>query len=303
MPNDTTTPEWAKRFNFSAHSPGGCNRPTDKEIFEKAIARPRGIFTPPGVTMKGGTESETYVRSVELERADPAEAYRHAVSKIQEHKPHDFNPDDAAKLDIILNGQYKSDITEQEDTVLALTMQHLLEGTREAIAGENKVEDGPWVSVMFDGVELPFIGQMDFMTRGVVELKTQWPYVDKTGKSKLGFKINSLPNKPKSDHINQVALYWKWMRKQSDNVPVTIVYANCKGFRVFSSKDCEDLSEARLTQALDSMRLVARTRETLMKKADSVSDLLSMIVPDFSHWMWKSESPAYKQLAEQMWAE
>ena len=300
MPDDVT-PDWARRFNFSAHSPGGINRPNCKEIFEKVIARPRKVFTPPNVAMRGGTEAETYVRQVLLEDADAGEAYRHAVSKIQEHTPQDFNPDDAAKRDIILNGLYESDITEQEDTVFALTLQHLLEGTREAVKGENKVEDGPWVSAMLEGVELPFIGQLDFMTRGVVELKTQWPYVKPN--AKRGFQVNSLPAKPKADHINQVALYWKWMRKQSDNVPVTLVYANCKAFRVFSSVDCPELSEARLTQALESMRLVARTRETLMRKADDVSDLLSMIAPDFSHWMWRSESPAYKQLAEQVWSE
>ena len=298
-----TTPEWAKRFFFNAHSPSGANRTTCKEIFDKVIARPRKLFTPPNVTMKGGIQGEKYVRSITLEDADPAEAYRHAVSQIQEHTPQDFNPDDAAKLDIILNGQYKSDITELEDTVLSLTLQHLLLGTREAIKGENKVENGPWVSVMFDDVELPYIGEIDIMTRGVVELKTQWPYIDKTGKAKCGFRINSLPSKPKPEHINQVALYWKWMRKQSENVPVTLVYANCKGYRVFSSVDCAELSEARLTQACESLRLIARTRETLMKKADNVSDLLSMIAPDFSHWMWRSEMPAYKQLAEQMWSE
>ena len=29
MPNDMT-PDWARRFNFSAHSPGGINRPNCK---------------------------------------------------------------------------------------------------------------------------------------------------------------------------------------------------------------------------------------------------------------------------------
>ena len=69
MPDDVT-PDWARRFNFSAHSPGGINRPNCKEIFEKVIARPRKVFTPSNVAMNSGTEAETYVRQVLLKDAD-----------------------------------------------------------------------------------------------------------------------------------------------------------------------------------------------------------------------------------------
>ena len=144
------------------------------------------------------------------------------------HTPLEHYADDAAKIDIIRNGQYKSDITEQEDSVFSLTLEHLLLGTREAVAGENKVEAGQWCSVEMDGLKLPYVGEMDLMTRCVVELKTKWPYIDTSGKSKRGFKIQSLPSKPMADHVSQVAFYWSWMRKQSQNVPIRLVYANLR---------------------------------------------------------------------------
>ena len=70
---------------------------------------------------------------------------------------------------------------------------------------------------------------------------------------------------------------------------------------MFSSTDCEELSEDRLSEALDRMRIVARTREQLMKNADTLEDLFSMIAPDFSHFMWKDVPPAYRSAAEKTW--
>ena len=98
-------PEWAKRF---------MREPTNS-------------------TMLGGTQGHYFVSQVLIDGVDQNEAYRHALSQMQAHTPRDYDPSDAEKLDIILNGQYKSDITENEDTVFALTLQHLLDGTREAV--------------------------------------------------------------------------------------------------------------------------------------------------------------------------
>jgi len=292
---------WWKRFNFQHHSPSGASRPTCLEIFEKAIARPAKMYSPPGCAMKAGTACHEYVERVLVNGDDPANAMRHAISILDEHKVQQHYPEDQTKFDIIRNGQYKSDISEQEDLVINLTLEHLLLGAREAVKGENKVEGGQWCSVEMEGLQLPYIGQMDIKTRSVVELKTQWPYVDSSGKSKRGFKINSLPAKPKADHIAQVALYWKWMRRQSENVKIFLVYANCKSYRVFSSDDSEELSEPRLNDALDRLRIVARTREAMMERSSSIKELLELVPPDFSHWMWRDKTPEFKQMAEKSW--
>jgi hypothetical protein len=294
-------PIWAERFHFTHHSPSSVNRPTCLEIFEKCIARPNKIYSPPGCPLIAGTAAHQYVEQVIVDGADPGEAMRHAHSKLDEHNPQAHYPEDATKFDIIRNGQYESDVSEAESGVFDLTLEHLALGAREAVAGENKVDGGQWVSVEMPGLQLPFIGQLDLQTRAVIELKTQWPYVDSTGKAKRGFKINSLPAKPKRDHVGQVALYWKWLREQSENVPVKLVYANCKSFRVFSSEDCEELTEPRLNEALEFMRSVARAREKMMSRSDTIQELLEVIVPDFGHWMWRDKTPEFKQLAEQSW--
>jgi hypothetical protein len=148
-------------------------------------------------------------------------------------------------------------------------------------------------------VELDFIGEIDVEAQGVVEIKTKWPSLSE--KSKRGWNVNSLPVRPMPNHLAQCALYWKWLRQQSDNVPVKLVYANCKGFRVFDSRDCPELSEANLDLALDGLRRVASARENLMRASENVEELFNLIAPDFSHFMWQDVPPEYRQAAEQQW--
>jgi len=104
------------------------------------------------------------------------------------------------------------------------------------------------------------------------------------------------------DHVAQVAIYWKWLKQQADNVPVKLVYANCRGYRIFTDQDTEQLSPANLCAALDRMRTVARTREKLMQKAQNINDLFELVAPDFSHFMWRNVPPEYREAAEQIWS-
>jgi len=298
---DAELPGWSEKFNFPHHSPSASGRPNDLEFFEKCIARPAKIWSPGGCAMKAGTAAHKFINDVAVNNQDQGEAMRHAVSLLDEHKCLEHFPDDKTKLDIIRNLEYKSDVTEIEAGVFELTLEHLLMGTREALQGANKIECDKWASVEMPGLKLPYIGQLDIMTGSVVELKTQWPTIDQSGKSKRGFKINSLPAKPKQPHVEQCALYWAWMRQQSENVPIRLIYANCKGFRVFRSEDCEELSPARLNDALEHLRIVAQTREKMMERSDTIKELLELVQLDFSHWMWRDKTPEYKNLAEQSW--
>ena len=300
MNNDIDLPPWAEKFQFWHHSPNGCMRPDFMEFIEKAVARPLGIYSPPNSPMIGGTQAEAHAKRVVIDGDDETESFRHALSEMQAHKPADYNEADAVKHKIILNEEYQSDVVEGlTDTIYALTLKHMVLGLQEATKGENQVVDGPWISLKLEGLALDFAGEIDVQTRGVVELKTRWP---KLNKSERGWGVNSLPAKPDANHVAQTAIYWAWMRQQSENVPVTIVYANCKGYRVFSSQDCEELQPARLDDAVERYKLIAKTRENLMSKCNSVKELMSLVAPDFSHWMWKDKSPEYKQLAEQTWS-
>ena len=292
-------PSWAETFNFYHHSPSGCQRPDGMEFLEKVEARPRKIFSPPNAPMISGTQGENHCKRVVIDGDDNYESYRHALSVLEQHQPAPWDEADKAKHEIILNGEYESVPLEKSGTVFELTLEHLVLGLRESTKGENKVEDGPWISLPMDGLILPFAGEIDVKTRGIVEIKTQWPYVKAS--SKRGWTLNSLPARPKPEHVAQVAVYHAWMLRQANNVPVQIVYANCKDFRVFSSQDCDELQPARLDDAVERLRLIAATREKLMSKADDAADLFSMVAPDFDHWMWKSKSPEYKALAQQVW--
>ena len=301
-------PAWAELFNFSAHSPSGTSRPNCKEFFEKAVARPARLYAPAGCRMIAGKVAEQYAKDIVLHGDDQGEAFRKAVAAFDEHEILEHDPADVDRFSVIRDGIYDIPLSKEEKeagavqisgTVLELTCQHTAEGLAEATRGANQVEDGRWVSVHLEDVELDFIGEIDVEAQGVVEIKTKWPTLSE--RPKRGWSINSLPARPDPNHVAQVALYWKWRREASDNVPVRIVYANCKGFRVFDSSDCTDLSDANLAGALERMRTVARAREALMRTAGSIEELFALVAPDFSHFMWKDVPPAYRQAAEEKW--
>ena len=294
-------PEWASKFNFTAHSPSGSARPNCREFYEKSVARPAHLYTPPGCRMLAGLTAERYAVSVVVDGEDPATAFRAAVSDFDQHRIVEHDPTDAARFSTIRDEEYTIPGTDPAvtGTVLELTCKHTTQGLAEATRTANQVEDGRWVSVQLDGVELPFIGQIDVEAGGVVEIKTKWPTLSE--RVKRGWQINSLPARPDPNHVGQVALYWRWLREQSDNVPVKLVYANCKGYRIFDSADCEELSVANLEAALERMRIIARARESLMKQAGSVEQLFSLIAPDFQHFMWRDVSPEYMAAARKQW--
>ena len=125
-----------------------------------------------------------------------------------------------------------------------------------------------------------------------------WPSVSDT---KQGFRIKSLPAKPDPFHVRQVALYWHWLRQSSENVPVRIVYANCIGYRIFSSENCRALSQNILHEKVQQLALIARTRENLMKTAGNKEQLFSLVRPNFDDWMWANVPPEYRRAANELW--
>lgn len=301
-------PAWAERFEFFGHSPSGTARPNCREFFEKVVARPAKLTAPPGCRMTAGLVAEKFAKDIVIGGVDFGEAFHHAVAKFDEHRILEHDPADADRFSLIRDGVYDIPLSKAEKdagavqisgTVLELTCRHTAEALAAASRGANKVEDGRWVSVQMDDVELDFIGEIDVEANGVVEIKTKWPTLSQ--KSKRGWHINSLPSRPDQNHVAQVALYWSWLRQQAENVPVRICYANAKGWRVFDSADCEDLSIERLENALKRMRAIAKGRENLMKRATTVDELLAMVTPDFGHFMWSDVPPAYRSAAQQKW--
>ena len=298
---DDDLPDWATRFHVEAWSASGSARPNCREFFEKVIARPQRLYSPPGCRMLAGLVAERYAVGIVVNNEDPATAFRAAVSDFDNHEIVKHDESDAPRFATIRDEEYTVPGSDPAitGTVLELTCKHTAEGLAEATRTANLVEDGRWISVYLEGVELPFIGQIDVESGAVVEIKTRWPTL--TTRAKRGWQINSLPAKPDPNHIAQVALYWRWLRQQSENVPVQLVYANCKGYRVFDSSTCDELAPSSLEAALDRLRAIARTRESLMKAAATTEELFSMVPPDFAHFMWSDCPPEYMAVAKQQW--
>ncbi len=298
-------PDWAVKYNFTHHSPSGANRPNCLELFDKIIARPEELRSPANANMVAGTAVEDYCNAVIVKNQDERDAFAHALSILDAHKSPEHMPDDKDRFELFRNTPIEKKIKRDEQEIILtgthfeLVCQHALQGLREATEGANRVSDGRWVSVELESVELPFTGELDFEMPGVVELKTKWPYFKPD--TKQGWGTNSLPAKPMKDHCRQVALYWKWLREQADNVPVKIVYANTLGYRVFTDENCEELQEQSLREHLDSLRMIARARETLMKTADDIETLFNLVPPDFSFYQWRDKPEAYKQRAREIW--
>ena len=298
-----TIPDWATRFHFAAHSPSGSNRPDALELFDKIIARPEKLFTPGNSNMVGGRAVESYCSAVIVEGMNEKDAFAHALSVLDEHKHPEHMPDDESKMnlfrDLPVLEKVKGEDPRFIGTHFELICNHALQGLKEATTGANLVEDGRWASVFLQGVQLPFKGELDFEAAGsVIELKTKWPYL--AADSKQGWRTNSLPKRPTFEHTRQVALYWHWLKQSQNVVPVKLIYANTKDFRLFTNENCEELSDENLLSAIESLRVIGKAREALMARAENADALFSMIAPDYSHWMWKDKPPAYMARAKEV---
>ena len=296
-------PEYAARFSFTSHSPSGCTRPDDLEFFEKCVARPREMRWPGNAAMAAGRAAETAVNLATVHNEPWQNALRSALAEYDGHESPPHIENDRAKHALIRDHVYTikqskdekdAGVPEVSGTFFELTCANLLAGTLEATSGANRIDDGRWVSMQMDGVDLDFIGQIDLEASSVVELKTSWPSLSDT---KQGFRMPSLPREPRPDHIMQVALYRAWLHRQEQHVPVRIVYATPAGFRVFDSDSCDALGDAAMQRALARMCRIAKAREHLLRRAEDLDDLFRFLSPDFSHFMWRDKPPEYLELA------
>ena len=296
-------PEWATTHNFTHHSPSGVTRPDDLEFFEKSHLRPNKIWTSGGCPLTAGIAAHDYVTDILTKDMDAAEAYRAAVARLHEHKVQEHFEPDRIKYDAICDSIYEIPKSEPKisGTVFELTLQHLLQGTREATAGANRIVEGRWASAEFPALSLPFKGQLDLEDPGVVELKTKWPTLNSN--VKRGWTAKKCPAHPDFNHVVQVAYYWHWLRQSSENVSVKLIYATCRDFKVFTNVEEPALSEANLSRALDHLKKVARKRELIMRAAPTKEDLFELVTPDFSHFMWqdKVSDPLVKDEITAVW--
>ena len=299
-----TTPEWANRLNFKAHSPSAANRPACLEFFTKVIARPQKLRDQFGCNAHGGRVAEEYAKNIVIKKMPVGEAMHHAIAYFDEHEFVEHDADDQIKHGIFRDGIYEPRKAKDAPagpvgTNLELILKHTAEGLAHAVQGANKVTDGRWVSTKLVSNELYHIGEIDVEAfGGVIEIKTSWPIL---ATNERGFNVRSLPAKPRPDHVRQVALYQHWLKQSSqEKIPVKLVYSNPIGWRVFDNADCEDLSDENLSRAIDDLARIARVREKLMTTAKNSDELFELISPNFDHWMWRNKSPEFWAAAQRI---
>ena len=189
------------------------------------------------------------------------EALRHGMAAVDEYEPRKWD-----------HGKDADKLAINRDE-LADVAQHAVEGVMAAHRelGLNRITGESEVLTRLPGLELPYSGFPDFS--GQVELKTKWSKVNI--KAKNGKSAASLPSNPDWSHICQVA--------------------------GFSAANCDRLTTEGMQAALNQITAKCKVRENLLKKADSVEELLTLVEPDFGHfWAWDVRPEVLKQ-AKQAW--
>ena len=300
----TILPTWATEKHYFHHS-NPESVPVCKKFYDKCVIRPLvnrcwqilkdeivgdkdyarqliEIYKDDNANMMSGRVVQDIANKHLVDDMTFDEALRHGMAAVDEYEPRKWDHGkDADKLAI--NRDELADVA-----------QHAVEGVMAAHRelGLNRITGESEVLTRLPGLELPYSGFPDFS--GQVELKTKWSKINI--KAKNGKSAASLPTKPDWSHVCQVAGYWSATGK-----PQLIVYANAKGHRVFSAENCDRLPTEGMQAALNQITAKCKVRENLLKKADSVEELLTLVEPDFGHFFAWDVRPEVLKQAKTAW--
>ena len=157
------------------------------------------------------------------------------------------------------------------------------------------------VSLTLDVCILPIIGRVDIEDdNNFVELKTKWK--KKNRPKKDGTSSYSLPNiKPNymgwNEHILQVAFYY--FACEEKKKPHLLVMHE-EGYNVFTEDNCEDLRPENLKLYLTKMKKVIQEREAILEKHAGKNTWHQDIIPDFTHYFWKTKGE-HLDIAKKLW--
>lgn len=172
------------------------------------------------------------------------------------------------------------------------------------------------VVLILDGINIPFIGYLDFafLNNGKlkkwVELKTMWDnpggkykkdYYNKATKvlhkaESTIWKTQSLPKTVLSKHSPQLAIY-----SIGTNVPGDILYCKENEHILFEADSEFELQMPYHQDSIKSVIASARVRQNLLKLAHNPENLFHLIEPNFTHWKWQNIEPEYLKQAKELW--
>ena len=241
----------------------------------EASMRMRHLNIPTAIQMLGGTATHKAAFGI-LNGEDPNESIRHAISSFQGHEPIEYSERDQLLSKHLVGG---------DGELISKTINHSVEGLREAFHGANQVDSEIKVESVFPHIEVPTLGYLDGQTSKIIgELKTKWDTVDK--RSKSGFKLNSIPKElgqvPSRD-IQQVAIY---QHLSASDRACKIIYANRNGYVV------HDIPQEKLDEALDEIYTTMRKRQRLLERNETFEHLCEHLEVDFTHWLWRDWPPS-----------
>ncbi len=297
-------------------SPSQLTTPLDVWLFQYRYLSEQKRSILKKLTMKPIMAAGSAIGNAMAVEFDKSEGLTHRLNRFEKHDSHDwgagrsrvenFEPakwsDDFYKKQI----HHKKIVMERIDQ----TYLHTLAGLSEILDGHETIAEKE-ILTRFEGCSFNILGFADFVffdsegTATIVELKTLWdkPQTPKQAakgkKTTQDFKTSSLPLQPRNSHVQQVAVYCHGLNTEN----CFIVYGNKTGHRIFSNKNCPELSKTGLYNAKAEMRIAAIVRENItgLRKVETMT---RFIVPDFTNsqtnFYWEMP-PDYLAEAKALW--
>ena len=151
----------------------------------------------------------------------------------------------------------------------------------------NGAEEEKRIEINLDGVLLPIIGYVDlYLEERFAEVKTKAPRQGAVRKDGTrGWTKGLLPKEPVWEHTLQAAIYYK-----ATGAEPHIVYVSAEGGTIFTPENCEKLSDAYLSYALEEVRRKCILRQNLLAVSDDPKVLAGLLEPDFGSFYWDDEN-------------
>ena len=99
------------------------------------------------------------------------------------------------------------------------------------------------------------------------------------------------------NNVYQAAGFYALNGKQ----PPFLVYANASDYRVFDQTNSPELTPDYLDDVVRDISIQHKVTENILRAAQTKEELLGLVSPDWEHFFWKSNSPAYIREAKILW--
>ena len=191
-------------------------------------------------------------------------------------------------------------------------------GVASPITCERQVSiDNETLEGFFSSPSLPTVGRIDFdfgkqsdelfmFPQKIVELKTKYSRLGKVKKDGTrSFLASSSPATPSFNHVVQCAVY---AAHYNFKVPVHLLYATEKDFKIFDSINCHHLTVEGMKKNLQIMFRTFMRREKILSqfqdytKEEIIENAVQMIDPNFDHpFAWNGLPEHLLQQAKELW--